>query len=298
LKISKDYEDKKLHIAKHHWSREVVTFIIEKKKNLTTPISATDSKILGLNDVFDKTAPVKKYVLSPTNSKSLVNSYFNIFLSPKPSSKRAQKKLATNQQNEVALEAIIKFQVHVKKLLQKKKEKKISSVFLHEKVNLQGKIDTIDEKIQDAQNDLKSYMNYKNELLIEMNDLILNHSNSNLNNPSTPSQASTKSFTQVSTHVFHQISTLKSTQASSSNTNHSLNIITPPSTRSKKKCIGLNCRRVSNHAIINKKYCLKYFPFLEINNNWFSKSCKGFVNNNVINQCNDCIQVKKNITNI
>ena len=138
-------------------------------------------------------------------------------------------------------------------MLQKKKEKKISSVFLHEKVNLQGKIDTIDEKIQDAQNDLKSYMNYKNELLIEMNDLILNHSNSNLNNPSTPSQASTKSFTQVSTYVFHQISTLKSTQASSSNTNHSLNVITPPSTRSKKKCIGLNCRRVSNHAIINKK---------------------------------------------
>ena len=76
------------------------------------------------------------------------------------------------------------------------------------------------------------------------------------------------------------------------------NIITPPSTRSNKKCIGLNCRRVSNHAIINKKYCLKYFSFLEINNNWFSKSCKGFVNNNVINQCNDCIQVKKNITNI
>ena len=80
-------------------------------------------------------------------------------------------------------------------------------------------------------------MNYKNELLIEMNDLILKHSNSNLNNPSTPSQASTKSFTQVSTHVFHQISTLKSTQASSSNTNHSLNIITPPSTRSKKNAL-------------------------------------------------------------
>ena len=65
-----------------------------------------------------------------------------------------------------------------------------------------------------------------------------------------------------------------------------------------KKCIGLNCRRVSDHAIINKQYCLKYFSFLESNNNWFSKSCKGFVNNNVINQCNDCIQVKKNITNI
>ena len=129
LKISNEYDEKTLYIAKYHWSREVVTFIIDKKKNITTPISATDSKILGLNDVFDKTAPVKKYVLSPTNSKSLVNSYFNIFLSPKPSSKRAQKKLATNQQNEVALEAIIKFQVHVKKLLQKNKEKKISSVF-------------------------------------------------------------------------------------------------------------------------------------------------------------------------
>ena len=50
-----------------------------------------------------------------------------------------------------------------------------------------------------------------------------------------------------------------------------------------------------DHAIINKQYCLKYFSFLEIDNNWFSNSCKGFVNNNVISQCNDYIQVKKNI---
>ena len=34
----------------------------------------------------------------------------------------------------------------------------------------------------------------------------------------------------------------------------------------------------------------------EIDNNWFSKSCKGFLNKNVISQCNDCIQLKKNIT--
>ena len=97
MKISKYYEDKKLCIAKHHWSREVVTFIIEKKHNLTTPISVTDSKILGFNDIFDKIAPVKQYVLYPINSKGLVNSYFNIFLSPKSSSQRAHKKLATNQ---------------------------------------------------------------------------------------------------------------------------------------------------------------------------------------------------------
>ena len=44
LKISNEYEEKTLYIAKHHWSREVVTFIIDKKKNITTPISATDSK--------------------------------------------------------------------------------------------------------------------------------------------------------------------------------------------------------------------------------------------------------------
>ena len=128
LKISKDYEDKKLYIAKHHWSREVVTFIIYKKNNITTPISATDSKILGLNDLFDKSASVKKYVLSPTNTKSLINSYFNIFLTRNPSSQRAQNKISTNEQNNVALEAINKI-----KAIQKKKEKEMTSVFLMKK---------------------------------------------------------------------------------------------------------------------------------------------------------------------
>ena len=124
--------------------------------------------------------------MSPTNTKSLVNSYFNIFLSPKSSSQRAQNKLVTNLKNKVALDAFIKFQAHFKKVLQKKKEKEISSVFLQEKVNLQEKIDTIDEKIQDVQTHLKSYRNYKNKLLMEMNDLIFYHSKSNLKNPSTP----------------------------------------------------------------------------------------------------------------
>ena len=73
----------------------MVTFIIDKKKNITTPISATDSKRLGLNDVFDQSASDKKYVLSPTNTKILVNSYFNIFLTRKSSSQRVQNKIAT-----------------------------------------------------------------------------------------------------------------------------------------------------------------------------------------------------------
>ena len=82
-------------------------------------------------------------------------------------------------------------------------------------------------------------MNYKNELLMEMNDLIFNHSKSNLKNQSTSAQASTISFTQASTHVFTEASTQKSTQASSSNLNYSLNIITPPSTRMEKKMYWL-----------------------------------------------------------
>ena len=32
LKIKKEYEDKTLHIAKHHWSRAVVTYVIENNK--------------------------------------------------------------------------------------------------------------------------------------------------------------------------------------------------------------------------------------------------------------------------
>ena len=51
---------------------------------------------------------LKEYFLSPTNTKRLVNSYFNIFLTLKSSSQRAQNKIATNQQNYVAFEAINK----------------------------------------------------------------------------------------------------------------------------------------------------------------------------------------------
>ena len=71
-------------------------------------------------------------------------------------------------------------------------------------------------------------------MVIEINDLIGNHSKSNLNNPSTLAHASTESFTQTSTYVFNQVSTQNSIQASSSTTNYTLNVITPPSTRSKK----------------------------------------------------------------
>ena len=73
-----------------------------------------DSKRSGLNGVFDKSASVKKYVLSPTNTKSLINSYFNIFLTRNPSSQRAQNKISTNQQNNVALEAINKIKAVLK----------------------------------------------------------------------------------------------------------------------------------------------------------------------------------------
>ena len=38
LKISKEYEDKTLYIAKHHWPRAVVTFAIENNKQITTPM--------------------------------------------------------------------------------------------------------------------------------------------------------------------------------------------------------------------------------------------------------------------
>ena len=77
-------------------------------------------------------------------------------------------------------------------------------------------------------------MDYKNDLLIEMNDLIINHSKSNLKNPSTPAHASTESFTQKSAYVVNQVSTQKSIQASSSTTNYTFNVITPSSARSKK----------------------------------------------------------------
>ena len=80
-------------------------------------------------------------------------------------------------------------------MIQKKKEKEMVSIFLNEIVNLQGKINTLDGKIQDVQKDLTFFIDYKNELLIEMNDVIVNHSNINLKNPSTLAHASIESFT-------------------------------------------------------------------------------------------------------
>tara|TARA_B100000780_G_scaffold270829_1_gene231087 strand:- start:410 stop:649 length:240 start_codon:yes stop_codon:yes gene_type:complete len=59
LKIKKEYEDKTLHIARHHWSRAVVTYVIENNKQITTPISATDAKTLGMYDVFEKNNTIK-----------------------------------------------------------------------------------------------------------------------------------------------------------------------------------------------------------------------------------------------
>ena len=35
LKISKEYEDKTLYIARHHRSRAVITFVIEHNKQIT-----------------------------------------------------------------------------------------------------------------------------------------------------------------------------------------------------------------------------------------------------------------------
>ena len=163
----------------------------------------------------------------------MVNSYFNIFPTRKISSQRAQNKIATNQQNNVALEAINKIDAFKKNMIQKKKEKEISSFFFNEKVNLQEKINALDGKIQDVQKDLNFFMDYKNDLLIEMNDLIVDYLKSILKNPSTPAHASKELSTQTSTYVVNQVYTQKSIQESSSNTNYTLNVITPPSTRSK-----------------------------------------------------------------
>ena len=149
LKIKKEYEDKTLHIARHHWSRAVVTYVIENNKQITTPISATDAKTLGMYDVFEKNNTIKKYVLSPTNPKSLVTSHFNLFLSPKPSSERAQDKITTTLQNKLVSEAIKTIRTHFKKMLQKKLEKQMLSTFINNKFNLQEKINKLDYKIQD-----------------------------------------------------------------------------------------------------------------------------------------------------
>ena len=80
-------------------------------------------------------------------------------------------------------------------------------------------------------------MDYKNDLLIEMNNLIVDYLKSILKNPSTPAHASKELSTQTSTYVVNQVSTQKSIQASSSTTNYTLNVITLPSTRSKKNAL-------------------------------------------------------------
>ena len=80
-------------------------------------------------------------------------------------------------------------------------------------------------------------MDYKNDLLIEMNDLIVDYLKSILKNPSTPAHASIESFTQTSTYVFNQLSTQKFIQVSSSTTNYTLNVITSLSTRSQKNVL-------------------------------------------------------------
>ena len=75
MKIKKEYEDKTLHIAKHHWSRAVVTYVIENNKQITTPISATDAKTLGMYDVFEKNNTIKICIIS---NKSKEFGYFTL----------------------------------------------------------------------------------------------------------------------------------------------------------------------------------------------------------------------------
>ena len=69
-----------------------------------------------------------------------------------------------------------------------RRRRKITFIFLSEKVDRQGKINTLDDKIQDFQIYVNVSMDYKNELLIEIDTLIFNRSKSNLKNPSTLTQ--------------------------------------------------------------------------------------------------------------
>ena len=119
-------------------------------------------------------------------------------------------------------------------------------------------------------------MNHKNELVVEMEFLIFNDPKNNLNNllikESTQTSSSTikdnastqASFsTQASSSTIKhnsstQTSTQTSTHVSSSGIKDIFNLITPPPKRIKKKCIGLNCRRVHKHAFINKQNYLNY----------------------------------------
>ena len=130
LKISNEYEKKPCTLQIVIGLRKVVIFIIDNKRNITTLILATDSNILGWNNVFfHKSASVKKNLLSPTNTIFIIISYFNIFLTLKSSSQRAQQ-IATNQQNEVGLQAINILQVHIKKCHRGRKKNKCHLFFM------------------------------------------------------------------------------------------------------------------------------------------------------------------------
>ena len=83
-------------IAKLYWSREVVSFIIHIKKINNINLS-NEFKAIWLNDVFDKSDYIKKYVSSPNNTNNLIKLYFNVFLSPNQSSQKAQIERTTNQ---------------------------------------------------------------------------------------------------------------------------------------------------------------------------------------------------------
>ena len=65
-------------------------------------------------------------------------------------------------------------------MLQKKLEKQMLSTFINDKFNLQGKINKLDDKIQDLRKNLHFCMNSKNELVVEMEFLILNNPKNSL----------------------------------------------------------------------------------------------------------------------
>ena len=79
----------------------------------------------------------------------MVNSHFNLFLSSKRSSKRAQDKITSSLQNIIVTEAIQIIRTHFLKKPQKKLEKQMLSNFINDKFNLQEKINKLDDKIQD-----------------------------------------------------------------------------------------------------------------------------------------------------
>ena len=54
------------------------------------------------------------------------------------------------------------------------------STFINNKINLQGKINKLDDKIQDLRKKLHFCMNSKNELVVEMEFLILNNPKNSL----------------------------------------------------------------------------------------------------------------------